>query len=62
MSKGDLEYLVLYMILIVGSCLFFGILYVVTYFLLLICEVIPNTVYRIWKEIKHERDTRRKDS
>ena len=61
-SNGDLEFLVLYMLLVAGSCLFFGVLYVVIYGLLMICEVIPNTLYKIWKEIKNERDTRRKDS
>ena len=59
MSAGDWEFMVLYMALVIFSCLFFGILYVGIYFLLLVFEVIPQTIYKIWKEIlRNERNTR----
>lgn len=58
MSKGDLEFLVLYMAFVIGSCLFFGFLYVAIYALLLIFEVIPQTIYKLWKEIRNERNAR----
>lgn len=51
----------LYMMLVVGSCLFFGLLYVSMYAVVMMFEVIPRLIYRIWKEKRNERDTRRKD-
>lgn len=56
MSKGDWEYIGLYMILVCGSCMFFGLLYVSMYAIVMIFEVIPRTIYKIWKEIKHARN------
>ena len=52
MSKGSWEYMALYMMLVVGSCLFFGLLYVSMYAVVMIFEVIPRMIYKIWKEIK----------
>lgn len=60
-SNGDLEYLVLYMLLVAGSCLFFGLLYLAMYAIVMIFEEIPRLINKIWKEIRNERDTRRKD-
>lgn len=58
MSKGSWEYIGLYMILVIGSCLFFGFLYVGMYAVLMIFEAIPRMIYKIWKEItKHDRNT-----
>lgn len=56
MSKGDWEYIALYMILVCGSCLFFGLLYVSMYAIVMIFEVIPRLIYKIWKEFKHDRN------
>lgn len=61
MSKGSWEYMALYMMLVVGNCLFFGLLYVFMYAVAMMFEVIPRLIYRIWKEKRNERDTRRKD-
>ena len=49
MSKGSWEYMALYMMLVVGSCLFFGLLYVSMYAVVMIFEAIPRT--------KHDRNT-----
>lgn len=58
MSKGSWEFIGLYMILVCGSCLFFGFLYVGLYAVLMIFEAIPRMIYKIWKEIrKHDRNT-----
>ena len=58
MSKGSWEYIGLYMMLVVGSCLFFGFLYVGLYAVFMIFEAIPRMIYKIWKEItKHDRNT-----
>ena len=55
MSKGSWEYMGLYMMLVIGSCLFFGFLYVGLYAVLMIFEAIPRMIYKIWKEItKHD--------
>lgn len=51
----------MYMLFVTACCLFFGLLYVAIYAVLVIFEVIPNKLCKIWKEIKNERDTRRKD-
>lgn len=58
MSKGSWEYIALYMMLVVGSCLFFGFLYAGMYAVFMIFEAIPRMIYKIWKEIKkHDRNT-----
>lgn len=55
MSRGSWEYMALYMMLVVGSCLFFGLLYVSMYAVVMIFEAIPRMIYKIWKEItKHD--------
>ena len=58
MSRGSWEYIGLYMILVISSCLFFGLLYAGLYAVLMIFEVIPRTIYKLWKEIRNERNTR----
>lgn len=40
MSKGDIEYLCLLLLLVVGSCLFFGLLYVGLYIIIRIFDFI----------------------
>ena len=62
-SNGDIEFWVLYLALVIGSCFFFGILYVGIYSVLMLFEVIPQTIYKIWKEIlRNERNTRNKQN
>ena len=61
MSAFDWFCFGMYMLFVTACCLFFGLLYVAIYAVLMIFEVIPNALYKIWKEIKNERDTRRKD-
>lgn len=58
MSKGSWEYMALYMMLVVGSCLFFGLLYVSMYAVAMMFEVIPRLIYRIWKGTKWNKDQR----
>lgn len=40
MSKGDIEYLCLLLLLVIGSCLFFGLLYVGIYAIIKIFDFI----------------------
>lgn len=58
MSRGSWEYIGLYMILVISCCLFFGLLYAGLYAVLMIFEVIPRTIYKLWKEIRNERNAR----
>lgn len=58
MNKGSWEYMALYMMLVVGSCLFFGLLYVSMYAVVMIFEAIPRMIYKIWKGTKWNKDQR----
>lgn len=49
------------MLFVIACCLFFGLLYVAMYAIVMIFEEIPRLINKIWKEIRNERDTRRKD-
>lgn len=49
------------MLFVTACCLFFGLLYVAMYAIVMIFEEIPRLIHKIWKEIKNERNPRRKD-